>query len=120
MAAIVRYIKKGKKTQEHLATLQSKGYQVADQGEVLAVTCTGVIEGEVDISTPEKAAEALRGAVAQQKVFSYETSFKFADGKTLHGVFACGKLGKASALITKGEEKKAPKVNGLDDIFSAL
>lgn len=117
--AIVRFIKIGKKTEGHEELLKAKGYEVTRNEDVLQVTCTAVREGTMDLSTPEKAAEILREVVTKKEVFSYETKFQFADGKVLFGVMACSRLGKASALITKGEAKKA-KVSQLDDIFAAL
>lgn len=120
MNTIERYIKVGKRTENHQELLESKGYEVTNQDGVLTVKCSGVREETVDLSTPEKAKEIITEVVAKQQVFSYTTKFIFADGKELYGVLACSRLGKISALITKGEEKKAKKTSQLDDIFTAL
>ena len=119
MAAIVRYIKVGKRTEKHAELLSSKGYEVKERDGMLEISASKVIEGTVDISTPEKAQESLATAVAQKAVFSYTTKFLFPDGKELYGVMACTKLGHASALVTKGEPK-AKKTSTIDDIFAAL
>lgn len=116
MAMIVRYITAGKKTAGHLEMLQSKGYDAKLVGDRIEVQASEVIEGEVNMSTPEAAREVLTEVTQKKAVFSYKTVFKFADGKELYSVPACTKLGKASCLVTKGEEKK----NTLDDIFAAL
>jgi len=116
--AILRYITVGKRTAGHLALLESKGYTVRNTGEVLEIQASQVIEGVVDLSTPEKATEALSEAISAGAVYSYKTQFQFPDGKVLHGIIACARLGKASALVTKGPAKSTP--NKVDDIFDAL
>jgi len=116
MSMIVRYITAGKKTAGHLELLQSKGYDAKLVGDRIEIQASEVIEGTVDLSTPEKAKEVLTEVVQKKAVFSYKTVFKFADGKELFSVPACTKLGKVSALVTKGEDKR----NDLDDIFAAL
>jgi hypothetical protein len=118
--ATTRFIKVGKQTAGHKALLESKGYEVSESEGVLAITAHEVIEGTVDLSTPEKAAEVLSEVVQKKAVFSYKTVFKFADGRELYGVMACTRLGKASALVTKGEEKKAKKANAISDIFDVM
>ena len=118
--ATTRFIKIGKRTAEHKALLEAKGYEVSESDDVLAIQASEVIEGTIDLSTPEKAKEALAEVVAKKAVFSYKTTFKFADGKELYGVMACTRLGKASALVTKGEEKKTAKTNAISDIFDVL
>ena len=131
MATMTRYIstvgkdgKENKKTINHKAALESKGFEVEEKDGMLEIQATEVVEGVVDLSTPEKANEVLTDMLAQHKVFSYQTEFIFADreGKpNLHGTFALSKLGKVSCLVTKGEAKeKVTAVSGLDSIFSAL
>jgi len=121
MPTTKRYIKSGKRTAGHKAVLESKGYEVSENEEGLVIDASEVVEGTVDLSTPEKAKEALTAVVSQNAVFSYQTKFLFPDGKELYGVMACTRLGKASALVTKGEPKeKVKKPNAVDDIFSAL
>lgn len=123
-----RYIKltnkKGepsKKTAGHQAVLEAKGYECAVEGDHLAVQASEVIEGTVDISTPELAQEVLANTVAKKAVFSYQTAFKMPNGKELSGVMVLNKLGKASALVTKAAVKTAEtKHNALDDIFVNL
>jgi len=116
MSMIVRYITAGKKTAGHLELLQSKGYDAKLVGDRIEVQASEVIEGTVDLSTPEKAEEVLAEVVQKKAVFSYKTVFKFADGKELFSVPACAKLGKFSCLVTKGEDKR----HELDDIFDML
>jgi hypothetical protein len=106
---MVRYIRIGKKTEAHLDTLQKMGYEVKKDGDFIEVQATAVNSGEVDISTAEAAKASIGGAIKAKAVFDYTTKFKFASGKTLHGVLACGQLGKFSALVTKGEKEKAKK-----------
>lgn len=118
MAAITRYIKIGKRTEGHAELLKSKGYEVEEQDGMLAITASKVIKGTVDLSTREKAQESLATAVAEKAVFSYKTKFLFPDGKELYGVMACTRLGKASALVTKGLVGHVSKAIG--DIFAAL
>jgi hypothetical protein len=123
-----RYIrltnKKGersRRTAGHQALLEGKGYECRENGENLEVQATEVREGTIDLSTPEKAREALNDAVQNQAVFSYQTTFRFEDGKELSGVMALSRLGNASALVTKGEPKpKEKKVSPLDAIFDIL
>lgn len=119
MTTIARYIKVGKRTEGHAELLKAKGYEVSENEGVLTVMATKVIEGTVDLSTPEKAKEVLAKVLRNKEVFSYNTVFKFEDGKELFGVMACTRLGKVSALVTKGEEK-AKKAGGLNDIFDIL
>lgn len=121
MDTIVRYIKSGKRTAKHLEILRSKGYEVEENEEGLVIQASEVVEGTVDLSSPEAAQKVLGDTIAASAVFSYQTKFKFPDGKVLYGVMACTRLGKASALVTKGEPKeKVAKVNAVNDIFDAL
>ena len=123
-----RYIKltnkKGepsKKTAGHQAVLEAKGYECRVEDDHLAVECSEVIEGTVDVSTPEAAQEAFANAIAKKAVFSYQTTFKLNNGKELSGVMVLNKLGKASALVTKAAKQRAEKQhNALDDIFANL
>ena len=117
---MIRYIKIGKRTQEHKDVLESKGYEVSLEDGVLAIQASGLVEGKVDLSTPEKAQTVLSELIANRQVFSYETKFIFPDGKVLHGIFACTRLGKASALITKGAGKKTKGANMMSSIFDTL
>ena len=120
MAMIVRYILVTEDTAGHLELLQSKGYDAKIVGDHIEVQASEVIEGTVDLSTPEKAKEVLPGVIQKKAVFSYTTRFilrnKKGEVKTYWGVPACKVMGKTSALVTKGEEKR----NGLDDIFDMV
>ena len=120
MAMIVRYITAGKKTAGHLEMLQSKGYDAKLVGDRIEIQASEVIEGTVDLSTPEKAKEVLTEVIQKKAVFSYTTRFilrnKKGEVKTYWSTPACKVMGKTSALVTKGEEKR----NGLDDIFDMV
>jgi len=114
-----RFIKIGKRTATHRAVLESKGYEVEERDGSLVVEASEVIEGTINLSTPEKAKEILGEVINKKAVFSYTTKFQFPDGKELYGVMACTRLGKASALVTKGKPK-AKTGGAFSDIMDAL
>lgn len=107
-----------KSTVNHREFLQKYGYKISEDGDFIAVECSGVVEGEVDVSNPTKVKEFVTDMVKKHKVFSYQTAFRFANGSVLHGVFACRKLGKLSALVTReSNTEKAKPTNFLDEIL---
>lgn len=120
---MLRFIKVGKRTAGHRALLEKKGYEVEEQDGVLQVTCSKVIEGTVDLSTPEKQKEVLTEVIAKKQVFSYTTEFKLTTDEgelvTRWGIMACTLLKNVSALVTKGAEAEA-KPHAINDVFNAL
>jgi hypothetical protein len=122
MSTTTRYIKMGKKTAGHKEALMSKGYEVVENDGLLEIQASEVVEGELDFSTREKALAIVTEVVGKGAVFSYETAFKFADGKILSGIFAAGRLGAISALITKGPAKgeKARQLASMASMFDAI
>ena len=118
---ITRFITVGKKTQGHEAILKAKGFECSVFNGTLEIQATEVVEGVIDLSTPEKATEVLADMLAQHKVFSYRTHFIISNKGELEevwGMLACGKLGKVSCLVTKGEVTR--QLRPLDDIFDIL
>ena len=121
---MTRYIriKKGgqavRSTVNHREVLEKHGYKVKEEGDFIAVECSGVVEGVVDFSSPEVAKKELNNLVASHKVYSYNTEFRFPSGKVLKGVFACRRLGKVSAFVTRGSVvDKVKSTNFLDEIL---
>jgi hypothetical protein len=133
--AAIRYININDKTAEHKARLVKIGYEVEEKEvefdakkgpeKVLAITCEGVVEGTVDVSTLEAFATAVKELIAAKKTWTYKTRFNFGNGTIVFGGTACRKLGTSSCLVTKnppkGKKTKAAKAKEvMDEIFADI
>ena len=96
-----------KATKNHAETLTKLGYEVKEDGDHVAISCSGFVTTEQDLSTPEKAQACLKEVITKKQLFTYSTRFRMPSGKTVYGTMGCGQLGKISALICK-EAKAAP------------
>lgn len=92
---MVGYIKKGKATAEHKAALEARGYKVTDEGDFIAIECNGFVTSEFEATS-----ENLQALVRDKKLLTYKTPCRFGE-KVYTGIFACGQLGSASALVAK-------------------
>jgi len=112
-----RIIRIGRNTEGHDEILRAAGYEVTEKDGNYIVTANEVVEGEVDVSTPEKAKALKDEMVANKAVFSYSTRFHLPNGKVLSGIMACRPLGKFSALITKAPRTQTKKASALDEVW---
>lgn len=99
------YIIKNSKTEAHAANLTKLGYQVTEHEDRIEIECSGFAEA-VTVGDLQK-------LVAERKLLTYSSRVTFEDGKTLYGVPACCKLGKASCLVAKAEKKEVRSYLGL-------
>lgn len=82
MSTISGQIKLNNKTSNHPESLRSQGYKVDVNDGVATVEGTSVVEGPVDLSTPEKAVKSFQTIVREKQLCTYGTRFLFPDGKT--------------------------------------
>ena len=116
------FIKKGKKTEQHQARLEAKGYKVTENEDDLVIEIGGFHTEEVDLNT-EEGAETVRQVVADKKAFTYTTMFQIpGEPKPLSGIFACDKLGALSCLIMRAPaaEKKDPVDEAMKSVLGSL
>jgi hypothetical protein len=105
--AITGTIKLGVNTSGHKAWLEAKGYAVKVEGDTLHIEGSEFVEF-LDLGmTVESAITTLKGLVEKKQLLTYTSKVKIGE-KTYWGVPLCGKLGAASALVTKGP-KAGPK-----------
>lgn len=96
------FISAGKRTAGHGETLAKLGYNVESGAEGINVEVSGFVTGPIKVSD-------LAGIASRKEAITYSTVIEFSDGKKLHGVFACGRLGALSCLVMRSVDADAKK-----------